>query len=256
MNLQYGCTNDSYPEFHFSTDGKILYYLLCTFVDGDETGSTCSVSVSSFDLINELDAGEGLQRVQPAQHLTYQVGKPVKDLCAPYLLMHWSSTHLYIALPSLSCNPKIVRLALAPSDVSLTTTSAFQTLNSHIYFPSSTPARNPKLFVQTTATVAVGDPNPSPCERLILALDQRFSYESINMNVSSVLPPVLMTWSISETDSWRDWKPELDSRSPECQSSVRAYNILRGTFVDSEQRFSIPIRSGLDWRKKAFVSCA
>src|SRR5205807_1777098 len=37
-------------EFHFSSDGKILYYMLCTFVDS-EVDSTCSVSVSSFNII-------------------------------------------------------------------------------------------------------------------------------------------------------------------------------------------------------------
>jgi hypothetical protein len=228
--------------------------MLCTFVDS-EVGSTCSMSVSTFDFVNGLDDVQDLRRSQPAQHITYQLSKPVKDLCAPYILTHWSSTHLYIALPSLSCNPKIVRFALEPTDISCTTSSAFQTLNSQVYFPSSAPFRNPKLFVHST-TDAVDDAKPKPSECLILTLDQHFSLEPNDQNAHSVLPPVIMRWSISETRRWRDWEPGLDDRSPEFQNGISAYNMLRGTFVDSEQRFSIPIRSGLDWRKKAFVSCA
>jgi hypothetical protein len=196
-----------------------------------------------------------MQRSQPAQHITYQLNKPVDDLCAPYILTHWSSTHLYIALPPLSHNPKIVRFALTPTDISNSPSSSFQTLNYHVYFPLSAPSRNPKLFMHSGTEVS-DDPDSRPSERLILALDQHCSLEPNEKNTHSTLPPVLMTWSTSEGSSWRDWEPELDDRSPECKSDIRAYDMLRGTFVDSEQRFSIPIRSGLDWTKKAFVSCA
>jgi hypothetical protein len=34
------------------------------------------------------------------------------------------------------------------------------------------------------------------------------------------------------------------------------YDMLRGSFVDEDKRFNVPVRSGLDWTRKGFVSCA
>jgi len=33
------------------------------------------------------------------------------------------------------------------------------------------------------------------------------------------------------------------------------YEKLRGTFIDADRRFNVVVRSGLNWTKKAFLSC-
>ncbi|MCJ1391930.1 hypothetical protein MMC18_004797 [Xylographa bjoerkii] len=94
------------------------------------------------------------------------------------------------------------------------------------------------------------------CEHLTLALDTDKSPRFAQDFTWPVLPPIIMDWSVNSLGGWRDWDPAADEQSEQCRTAQHSFNMLRGSFVDVEQRFSIPIRSGLDWRKKAFVYCA
>jgi hypothetical protein len=244
-------------EMHFSRDGKIVYYLVCFFTD-ETVGSTCSVSVSSFyfpENINEL--GEDLLRTDLNQHITYRVPQSVNELSPNFSLTHWTPEYLYIALPDLSSRPKIVRLGLELAVEPDSAAPQFQTLQVPLYFPASTYYRNPQIFIQrSTDPCEKGSSSGSPSEQLILALAPESQSNANGPTVTSTSSPIFVIWSISRTNSWRDWFTEVDECSVELEENQRTYERLRGNFVDSEQRFKIPIRSGLDWTKKAFLSCA
>jgi hypothetical protein len=238
---------------HFSSNGSTLYYLLCSLSDNTE-GSVCSVTVSSFQFSGNTDELEdGLHRSGLNQHVTYRISKSARAISPAFILTHWTEQYLYIALPILSSKPKIVRLALNSSADQ--DTSGFQTLQKPLYFPASTHYRNPQLCIQTLVDTSSTNSN-APLEQLILALDSDVTSISKEQGRTSISSPTLIVWPISESNGWRDWSKESDERSSEFETSHRTYEMLRGSFVDSEQRFSIPIRSGLDWTKKAFVSCA
>jgi hypothetical protein len=170
-----------------------------------------------------------------------------------FILTHWTAKYLYLAFPLLSPSPKIVRLALDPASEQNSLSARFETLQDPLYFPTSTPYRNPQLCIQISTQFITSN---TPTEHLILALDPDLPQKSEEQRADFASSPVLIIWSISETNNWRDWDQNIDEHSAGLKTDQPKYEMLRGTFVDSEQRFSIPIRSGLDWRKKAFVSCA
>jgi hypothetical protein len=241
---------------HFSPDGRTLYYLLCSFTDA-AVGSVCSLSVSSFNFPSNADElGEDLTRSNLNEHITYHIAKSVQEISPAFILTHWTTEYLYVALPILSSRPKIVRLALNPTGRPNAPSTKFQTLQHPLYFPGSTHYRNPRLCIQTSTKLSSKTKSNAPIEQLILALDPDPTPKSEEQSVKCISSPTLMIWSISGINSWRDWEKGIDGQSAELQTTQSKYDILRGSFVDSENCFSIPIRSGLDWTKKAFVSCA
>jgi hypothetical protein len=94
--------------------------------------------------------------------------------------------------------------------------------------------------------------NQAEIECLVLSLNADRPQKQEGHGTLPTLPPIVMTWSISGSDGWRDW----DCKKDELSNSGHAISTLRGAFVDPEKRFCVPIRSGLDWTRKAFLSCA
>jgi hypothetical protein len=235
---------------HFSSDGNTLYYLVASFTN-NKLGTVCAISVSSFHFPSNVDELQDLNRSGLKQHITYQVSKSVKELSPTFMLTNWTPDYLYIALPLLSSSPKLVRLALGPIGPN-SPPSDFETLQYRIHFPTSTPYRNPQLRCHSSKSTK----SSGLSQHLILALDPNVPQKSDQKQTSAMASPVLIIWTLSGTNSWRNWVREKDEQSAELKAGQHTYAMLRGTFVDSEQRFSIPIRSGLDWTKKAFVSCA
>lgn len=207
--------------------------------------------MSSFHFPDNVDTLQDLNRSHLKQHITHQMPKHVKELSPNFILTHWTPDYLYLALPVLSSNPKIVRLALGPPAPN-PPSFGFKTLQHPIYFPTSTPHRNPRFYIHSLKSTGL---SRSP-QYLVLALDPDIPAKSDQKQTGTVPSPVLIIWSISEKNYWRDWNSDKDEYSSELRKGQNTYEMLRGTFVNSEQRFSIPIRSGLDWTKKAFVSCA
>jgi hypothetical protein len=69
-------------------------------------------------------------------------------------------------------------------------------------------------------------------------------------------PPVVLRWKVEQGDGWRAWDPDVDGTASDLKRDVPVWKMLRGQFVDSDKLFSVPIRSGLDWRRKGYLSCA
>jgi hypothetical protein len=237
-------------EFQFSEDGRILHFMFASFVD-EECTTTCKLSLSSFllSLDAKLDA-ERLQRCQPDRQITYQFQESMRNIAAPFLLSYWTDDAVCIALPTLSCCPRIVKFRLPidpPESASESQTSSVpETLRSPIFFPTSTPRRRPRLVIQE---------RPSKSEDyLFLGLDTEVQ-TSRDGKDRVTIPPCVMRWKIPRTDGWRSWDPDKDERSEDLVQGLSRAAMLRGSFVDSERTFNVHVRSGLDWTRKSFLSC-
>jgi hypothetical protein len=191
-----------------------------------------------------------LQRVGVSRSLTYKFAKTAKSYRPPITITDWTSDHLLVALPPLFSTPRMVRIALSADIEKASEMPVFETLCTPIYLPASSPCRNPQFRLAQLASK--DESSGGPKDYLILALDS-FGDSSIG---HIALPATTLAWSLSERGGWRSWNSELDECSEQLKNEENAYQLLRGTYVDPTQRFNVPIRSGLDWTRKAFVSCA
>jgi hypothetical protein len=65
------------------------------------------------------------------------------------------------------------------------------------------------------------------------------------------LPPVSLDFKLDSED-WQDYDPEEQDPDDVIASSGE---FLKGEYASKEQAFSVPIRSGLDWRRSVYVTC-
>jgi hypothetical protein len=197
-----------------------------------------------------------LQRLGRSEKILYAHPKLLKQKSAPFVLTYWSSEELIVALPSLLCRPKIVRIPLPiaarDNDYSF---SPIRTLTAPIYFPSSTPYRNPQIALLSTPSRNSNQLSTTDFEHLVLVLDSYSPPAKDNHEMDSSLPPIAMAWDITDRGGWREWDKDVDEHSQDMGLDTHMCQMLRGSFVDSEQRFCVPIRSGLDFTRQAFVSC-
>lgn len=123
--------------------------------DGGELGSICQVFLSTFpfeDMTTDSKAQGSMGDIQlhpcrETQNLTYNFGAQPQILKVPYILTCWDvDTALYLCLPLLSCNPKIVKFNLQ----NLGEMSGVQTLKNPLFFPNSTPCRGPRILYRTS----------------------------------------------------------------------------------------------------------
>ncbi|KAF2264298.1 hypothetical protein CC78DRAFT_533359 [Lojkania enalia] len=227
-------------EFHFSESGDSIHYLLCAASE-TEHGIRYSISLSSFLFPSALNAESVFERTHPTANVTYECTGSVQH---PLVITLWASDCVYIVLPRLSCKPKIIRMCLTanPDPTSSPMAARVQTLREPIFFPYSTPYRNPRLNLF---------PKGLSKESLLLILDAEFSQNQVLRK-----PPAVYIWNIDSEKDWRAWDKGVDAQTREVMDYECTYAMLRGTFVTGENRFEVPVRSGLDWRRKAFLSCA
>ena len=254
----------------FSSNGKVLHYLLCSMIETEEKVTTCMLSLSSFIFPTELNELEPLQQHSTPQKIVYKfAGSISKSGSCRTLITHWTPKHVHVALPSLSWQPKLIRISLAEEDIDLETAkpAAIQTLKVPIYFPTPTPERNPRMAICDHAVPTTDGSKPKKRDLLVLVLDARnpdhATATTLEDNHGHSLPQQqqgslhdIFTWTISKKESWRDWDASIDECTPEVEKEEEEYRRLRGTFVSGEQRFSVLVRSGADWTKKAFLSCS
>lgn len=157
--------------------------------------------------------------------------------------------------------------------------NTIMTLQRTVYFPTSTPARQARLMYRND-----GESDKTSGGRLYLVLDKLVhtvtnedsgvvkNTEDVTQGSTSVdngtngnaggpnlghaSPPVVLRWRIAQGDGWRAWDTNLDTMSSDLKRDVPVWKMLRGQFVDSDKLFSVPIRSGLDWRRKGYLSCS
>ena len=166
------------------------------------------------------------------------------------LIVSWTDDYIYAIIPVLAPSPRVIRFLL-PSDTN--TPSQAHALVGRIDLPVSTPLRNPVLFVSSHQNKHTDD---DATESFELYLDSFRAAPHAQGNGSQQLPPLKISWSASEMGGWRPWDIVQDSKSEDADESSKAFRErLKGGFVDSEKRFKVAVRSGLDWTKKAYLSC-
>lgn len=217
-----------------------MHYLLTTFGDFENTGSTCSIFLSTFHFLPDDDSR--MQPSKPVQRLVYKIPEPIHKLHAPYVLPYWTPDHLFLVLPLLSCNPKTVRFNLRES-ISEAEPSQIETLTNPLYFPNSTPCRNPRILYHSSKNRDV----------FVLALD---AIRSTKEDEENSCPPAILEWKIDSRQGWRAWDDGKDMMADGFLDELRSHERLRGAFIDADRRFNVVVRSGLNWTRKAFLSCS
>lgn len=232
-----------HKEFYYSQDTDELFYLLLAAKQGT-FGIEMKLSVSFLRWTTTEDGLTELHQNGQAAQIEYEATGGIQ---LPYILTAWTEQYVLIVLPQLAYKPKIVRLALSKKgSCGDRTTPIFETLRKPIFFPFSAPERGPQLHYSTPE-------NASNVLTMSLAGDKVVQKGGDGTAVRQ--PPTIMTWKIDDDKDWRAWESDLDKTSEDEEEAKQRVRRLRGTYVDQDKRFHVPVRSGLDWRKRAHLSC-
>ncbi|KAI0803541.1 hypothetical protein GGR55DRAFT_387142 [Xylaria sp. FL0064] len=226
-------------ELKFSRCGSYLHYLAITFVQKNMY-TECAVTASSINFT--LEEGDASNTITASQtnRIDYNFADSLEAIEPPFALTYWCDNHIIVALPHLTCNPKILKIALDSS-----ASTPVTTLRNPIYFPASTPRRDPRLVYR---------PSSKDSEAYIfLVLNAVPAAENSNSTGS---PVTALRWSVSDEEGWRPWSEDEDRDSQELLKDSPLWNFMRGNFVESGKPFSVPVRAGLNWTRKSFLSCS
>lgn len=233
-------------------------------MDNNDGTSSCKVKASTFGFNYEDINGKTLREIYDSEICEWTFGDSLYNLCAPFALTHWTDEAVAIALPPLTCDPKIIKLILprlSPTnrtgEVDVSTErckneSSFLTLCTPIYFPTSTPRRNPCLMMPTLTR-----PSQNYDEYIYLVLDKSVPLEdkNISLSVDQSNLPVVLCWKIAKESAWRDWDKESDGKSEDVKKQTLTAQKLRGNFIESNKLFNVAVRGGADWKRVGILSC-
>ncbi|KAI0543740.1 hypothetical protein F4679DRAFT_592288 [Xylaria curta] len=223
-------------ELRFSRCGKYIYYLSVIF-DQKESYTACTIMTSSFEFSSKESDSDTITATQ-LSCVTYSFADPLLAIDSPFALTYWCDNHVIVALPPLTCNPKILKIALDSDHVS--------TLRNPIYFPASTPCRDPRLVYRPSTKDSEG--------YVFLVLNAVPPAKNAAVDTSS--PVVALRWGVPDEGGWRSWNQDEDATAPELTNDCPLWSFMRGNFVESGKPFSVPVRCGLNWTRKSYLSCA
>ncbi|KAK9796166.1 putative NACHT domain-containing protein [Seiridium cardinale] len=245
-------------ELRFSPCGKYLHCLSISFVSG-RTSNSCYVTLASYCFKPDGNSDETFIRAQQPIQLTYCFSERVSDIAPPPTLTYWSENNLLLALPPLTCDAKIILIDI-PRD-GIDGNMGIKTLRAPIYFPASTPKRQPHVLQRHGSDgreiylyLVLGALPPLNRGDGSADLSTEVSPD-IQDGANAASPPVALQWRVPQQDGWRAWDADLDEKSSDLKRQTPAWAELRGDFVQSEKPFSVPIRSGLDWNRRGYLSC-
>ncbi|KAI1331713.1 hypothetical protein F5Y16DRAFT_359066 [Xylariaceae sp. FL0255] len=237
-------------ELQFSHFKNYLHCLTIRFTDKDE-GTECSVTTASIKFpTGVLEEATALETIN-ITHVKYIFGGRISNMHPPFALTYWCEDQIFIALPPLTCDPKIIKINLDPTQPE---PGPVLTLNEPIYFPTSTPRRDARFLYREGSKGKDAEDYVFLVLSAVLAVKD--SRSSINVNAG--YPAVALRWRVckkGEKGSWREWKPEEDGMSSSIKKGLSVCELMRGKFVESGKPFNVPIRCGLDWTRKAYLSC-
>jgi hypothetical protein len=161
-----------------------------------------------------------------SQETTWRYPNRTLDLPASFT---WCGTTLYAALGS-----PAVRILQFPSPSESLIQSPIRVLKKRLYIPSSSYTRGLRFFIHSEAA--------SNSSKAIFALEAAPKFD---------LPAVVFSFA-THADDWEDYDPDKIDDHELLISSAR---FLKGAYASKDQAFSVPIRSGLDWRRSVYVTC-
>ncbi|KAJ5719497.1 hypothetical protein N7493_007952 [Penicillium malachiteum] len=239
-------------ELRFSSCGKFLHCLQASFTE-DSKNSICQLTFSSRPFTPGHKGGANTGSPHK-QEVRYKFCGAEDSLSSEHnVLVYWSEKEVIAALPPLTLEPKLVKFNLhhPSSDETHGASAEPETLQSPIFFPSSTTTSCPVLLYRSRS---------SADHELFLSLTERKKtgqatdgFEKISLYPAS---PVIIRWKIPQENGWRSWDPKQDEESEDLKRGFDDIRTLRGVFVDGDKQFCVPVRSGLQWNRKAFLSCA
>lgn len=118
---------------------------------------------------------------------------------------------------------------------------AAQTPSSRQFIPSSSYSR--ALQFQVESAVNVSEASSIVCVEACQAVFR------LSANPALELPAVCLKFRLEASD-WEEYDPLSDPDKVSISS-----DFLKGKYAAKDQSFSVPIRSGLDWRRSVFVTC-
>jgi hypothetical protein len=184
--------------------------------------------------------------------MTYKCAMQASRIRSPFILTHWDTEKVYVCLPTLSCKPKILRLGLSNDfEANINAVPPIETLSKPIFFPNSTTIRDPRILYRASES--------DRKDIFVLALDShpRSSRDQGNErkdhNPDDL--PQIYEWKIPK-QGWRPWDATVDVEDSRLVEESKTYAQLRGNFLDTNRRFNVCVRNGLDWTRKAFLSCS
>lgn len=208
--------------------------------------------MSTFRFHADSDDEDAVLRHSEVSGYKYMFGETLADVALPLALTCWSDNEVVIALPPLTCDPKIIKIGLrrhAGQVEDIAHDASFCTLRAPIYFPTSTPRRKARLLYRSSeGTKGSG--------YICLALDGTEPSEHGAGEDVLTSPPVVLRWKIAELGGWREWEEKQDGTASDLKRGISDWQMLKGDFVDNDKYFRVPIRSGLDWTRKGHLSCA
>ncbi|KAI0540402.1 hypothetical protein GGR58DRAFT_145064 [Xylaria digitata] len=227
-------------ELRFSQGGNYLHCLTILFVQ-HSLYTECRVTTSSINFT--LDDDDTAKTITASQisRVVYNFADPLTAMNPPFALTYWCDKYVIVALPPLTCDPKILKIAL-DSDAS----DPVLTIRDQIYFPASTPLRDARLVYRPSRKDAEG--------YIFLVLNAVPAPKDATSDMSS--PVTALRWGISDDDGWRPWNEEEDVNSSDMKEDSPLWSFMRGSFVESGKPFSVPVRVGLNWTRKSYLSCS
>ncbi|KAK3322628.1 hypothetical protein B0H66DRAFT_211189 [Apodospora peruviana] len=247
-------------EVRFSLDGLVLHSLVANSEPDGAGMLKITVTLSSFHIDQELYI-VALKRLQlrsccSTRTVTYQFRGHPRFLTMPYACTQWSDDILYICLPLLTCNVKVLRFNLFNTVNNPNASSdglQVQTLAQRIFIPSSTSQRSPRLLYQSSTS------KPDDLLYMVLSPPDMRQSQVDDYNDVDDRRPTVIRWSVPRSDGWRMWDPKVDSRSEEVKREASVgeddYQALRGCFVAADKSLSVQIRGALNMNRKGFISC-
>ncbi|KAM3075813.1 hypothetical protein ACMFMG_007940 [Clarireedia jacksonii] len=244
-------------ELRFSPRGDYLHCLSISLTE-EPTSTKCDVTVAAYRFNPDGNSDDTFIRESQPIQCTYSFSDRLTNIPLPLTLTYWNDDALLIALPPLTCDPKIILVKLSKNGGDEDTT--VKTLRTPIYFPASTPHREPRMLHRSGSDgknsylyLALG----AVCPSTDPDSTERPSKDDPDARhpETQASPPAFLQWKIPQKDGWRALDANLDSKSSDLRREISPWKVLRGDFVESEKPFSVPIRSGLNWDRKAYLSC-
>lgn len=229
-------------EFRYSTCGQYLYYLRSSFHNDEEPN--CKVTLHTY---RPLSNG-GYEDAGKPQMITRCIPESLAEQLTDFALVHWSTDEVILILDSFNSRRKVIKFLLHREDETVAGTTALQSafvLDRAIFLPSGVTS-DTKIFYQRGG-------RPERPHKLFLYLE-RNSADGTDPD-RDVVDPVVVQWDIAQDHSWRAWDQAADGALEGWDQEYDILSKLRGMYIDEGKKFQVPIRSGLDWTRKAFLSC-